>query len=36
MGAHLAIGSPDTMQNLTSGLKLAAAAELQPNPAVHS
>jgi hypothetical protein len=36
MGAHLAIGSADTLQNLTSGLKLAAAAELQPNRAVHS
>lgn len=36
MGAHLAIGSANTMQNLTSGLKLAAAAELQQNPAVHS
>jgi Bacterial Ig-like domain len=36
MGAHLAIGSADTLQSLTSGSKLAAAAELQPNPAVHS
>jgi hypothetical protein len=36
MGAHLTIGSADTLQHLTSGSKLAAAAELQPNPAVHS
>jgi hypothetical protein len=35
IGAHLAIGSADSPQNLTSDLKLAAAAELQPNPAVH-
>jgi hypothetical protein len=35
MGAHLAVGSAEALQTLTSGLKLAAAAELQPNPNVH-
>ncbi|MGC2783579.1 MAG: hypothetical protein WA397_07045, partial [Roseiarcus sp.] len=35
IGAHLAIGSADTSQNVASGLKLAAAAELQTGPAVH-
>jgi hypothetical protein len=35
MGAHLAIGSADTQQNVASGLKLAAAAELRTDPAVH-
>ena len=35
IGAHLAVGSADTPQNVTSGLKLAAAAELQSNTAIH-
>lgn len=35
IGAHLAIGSADTQQNVASGLKLAAAAELRTDPAVH-